>query len=110
MRVDAGLDASNLRLYIGAMKMLTITNARANLSKLLEEAKRGEDIGIVSGDQIVALRPVTVSSDEYALREYGTTPADLMRFEKRAERQIAAERRGGKIKRFTGDLEKDLAD
>jgi hypothetical protein len=33
-----------------------------------------------------------------------------MRFEKRAERQIAAERRGGKIKRFTGDLEKDLAD
>ena len=40
------------------MTKLTITKARANPSALLEEAKRGEDIGIVSGDQIAALRPL----------------------------------------------------
>jgi antitoxin (DNA-binding transcriptional repressor) of toxin-antitoxin stability system len=92
------------------MTTLTITKARANLSAILEKAKRGEDIGIVSGDQIVALRPVTVSSDDYAWREYGVTPAELERFEKRMERKISAERRRGKIKRFPGNLEKDLAD
>jgi len=70
------------------MTMLTITKARANLSELLEKAKRGEDIGIVSGDQIVALRPVTVSSDDYAWREYGATPAELARFEKRMEQKF----------------------
>jgi antitoxin (DNA-binding transcriptional repressor) of toxin-antitoxin stability system len=92
------------------MTTLTITKARANLSAILEKAKRGEDIGIVSGDQIIALRPVTVSSDDYAWREYGATPAELKRFEKRMERQVKAEQKQGKIKRFSGDLEKDLAD
>ena len=83
------------------MTTLTITKARANLSKLLEKAKQGEDIGIVSGDQIVALRPVTVSSDDYAWREYEATPAELARFEKRMEQQISAERKRGKIKRYS---------
>jgi antitoxin (DNA-binding transcriptional repressor) of toxin-antitoxin stability system len=92
------------------MKTVTITKARANLSALLEKAKRGEDIGIVSGDQIVALRVVTVSSDDYALTEYGATQDELERFEKRTEQKISAERRRGKIKRFSGDIEKDLAD
>ena len=92
------------------MTTLTITKARANLSELLEKAKRGEDIGIVSGDQIVALRPVTVSSDDYAWREYGVTPAEMGKFEKRMEREIAGERKRGKLKRFSGNLEKDLAD
>jgi antitoxin (DNA-binding transcriptional repressor) of toxin-antitoxin stability system len=92
------------------MKTITITKARANLSALLERAKGGEDIGIVSGDQIVALRPVTVTSDDYALREYGATQDELERFEKRTEQKILAERRRGKIKRFSGDInKKDLA-
>ncbi len=92
------------------MTTLTITKARANLSAILEKAKRGEDIGIVCGDQIVALRPVTVSADDYAWREYGATPEELKRFEKRAEQKLAAERKRGKIKRFSGNLEKDLVD
>ncbi|HWF19833.1 MAG TPA: hypothetical protein VG754_11225 [Verrucomicrobiae bacterium] len=92
------------------MKTLTITKARANLSALLEKAKRGEDIGIISGDQIVALRPVTVSSDDYAWREYGATPAELQDFEKRMEQTITKETKRGKIKRFSGNLEKDLTD
>jgi antitoxin (DNA-binding transcriptional repressor) of toxin-antitoxin stability system len=92
------------------MTTLTITKARANLSQLLERAKKGEDIGIVSGDQIVALRPVTVSSDDYAWREYGVTPAEMKRFEERVEGEIASERKRGKVKRFSGNLEKDLSD
>jgi antitoxin (DNA-binding transcriptional repressor) of toxin-antitoxin stability system len=92
------------------MTTLTITKARAHLSDLLEKAKRGKDIGIVSGDQIVALRPVTVSSDDYAWREYGATPDELKRFEKRMKQKISAERKRGKIKPFSGNLEKDLAD
>ena len=92
------------------MTTLTITKARANLSQLLEKAKKGEDIGIVSGDQIVALRPVTVSSDDYAWREYGVTPAEMKRLAERVEREMASERKRGKMKRFSGNLEKDLAD
>ena len=93
------------------MTTLTITQARANLSKLLEKAKQGEDIGIVCGDQIVALRPVTVSSDDYAWREYGATPAELARFEKtNGQQQTSAERKRGTNRRFSGNLEKDLAD
>ncbi len=92
------------------MTTLTIAKARANLSELLERAKRGEDIDVMSGDQIVALRPVTVSSDGYASHEYGATPAELARFERRMEQQISMERKRGKIKRFSGNLEKDLAD
>jgi antitoxin (DNA-binding transcriptional repressor) of toxin-antitoxin stability system len=92
------------------MTTLTITKARANLSALLEKAKNGEDIGIVSGDQIVALRPVTVSSDDYAWREYGMSPREMERFEERVERETARERKHGKVKRFSGNLEKDLAD
>src|SRR5665811_1711561 len=79
------IDRLRKRLQIDDMTTLTITKARANLSQLLEKAKKGEDIGIVSGDQIVALRPVTVSSDDYAWREYGATPAELASFEKRME-------------------------
>ena len=82
------------------MTTLTITKARANLSELLEKAKRGEDIGIVSGDQIVALRPVTVSSDDYAWREYGATPAELARFERRVEQQISGSRSAGRSNAF----------
>ncbi len=92
------------------MTTLTISKARANLSELLEKAKQGEDIGIVSGDQIVALRPVTVSSDDYAWREYDVTPEQMAQFEKRMEREIKGARKHGRVKRFSGNLEKDLAD
>jgi len=52
---------------------------------------------------------VAVSSDNYALREYGMTPAEMKQFSERTERAVAGERRRGKLKRFSGNLEKDLA-
>jgi antitoxin (DNA-binding transcriptional repressor) of toxin-antitoxin stability system len=92
------------------MTTLSPTQARANLSSLLKRAAKGEDIGILHGDQVIALRPVKVHSDDYAIREYGVTEAELNRFVKRMDKQIARERKSGTIKRYSGDLEADLAD
>ena len=92
------------------MTTLSPTQARSNLSSLLKRAAKGEDIGILHGDQVIALRPVTVHSDDYALREYGVTEKELDRFVKRMNRRIAQERKKGTIKTYTGNLEADLAD
>jgi antitoxin (DNA-binding transcriptional repressor) of toxin-antitoxin stability system len=75
------------------MTTLSPTQARANLSSLLKRAAKGEDIGILHGDQVIALRPVTVSSDDYALQEYGVTEPKLDRFVKRMDKRIARARR-----------------
>jgi antitoxin (DNA-binding transcriptional repressor) of toxin-antitoxin stability system len=92
------------------MTTLSPTQARVNLSSLLKRAANGEDIGILHGDKVIALRPVSIHADDYALREYGVTERELDRFVKRADRQINRERKTGKIKRYSGDLEADLAD
>ncbi len=92
------------------MTTLSPTQARTNLSSLLKRAAKGEDIGILHGDQVIALRPVTVHSDDYALREYGVTEEELDRFVKRMNKRIARERKAGTIKRYSGDLEADIAD
>lgn len=92
------------------MTTLSPTQARTNLTSLLKRAAKGEDIGILHGDQIIALRPVTVHSDDYALREYGVTEQELDRFVKRTRQQIARDRKAGKMKTFSGDIEADIAD
>jgi antitoxin (DNA-binding transcriptional repressor) of toxin-antitoxin stability system len=99
------------------MTTLTITKARANLSAILERVKKGEDIGIVSGDRIVALRPVMVVSTEvvpltakYAQREYGLTPAELKRFAKEMDKKIAADRKHGRLTSFDGKFDPSALD
>ena len=91
------------------MKTLSPTQARSNLSSLLKRAANGEDIGILHGDQVIALRPVTVHSDDYALREYGVTEKELDRFVRRTKRRIKKNRKAGKMTVFTGDIEADIA-
>ncbi len=91
------------------MTTLSPTQARVNLSSLLKRAAKGEDIGILHGDQVIALRPVKVHSDDYALQEYGVTEKELERFAKRMDKQIAQSRKAGTVKRYSGDLEADLA-
>ncbi len=88
-----------------SMTTLTPTSARANLSVLLRRALKGEDIGIVVDGKIIALRPVHVESTDYASREYGATPGELAAFEKRTHEKIAKERKTGKLRTFTGDVE-----
>ena len=69
------------------MKTLTITEARANLSAVLDRAKEGEDIGIVSGNQVIQLKPVEVVAweDSYLYQEYGAAPENWKRFKKRMQ-------------------------
>ncbi len=92
------------------MTTLSPTQARSNLSSLLKCAAKGEDIGILHGDQVIALRPVTVHSDDYALQEYAMTEKGLARFAKRMDKEISREYKAGTVKRYSGNLEADLAD
>ena len=64
------------------MQTLTVTAARAQLGHWLARAVRGEEIGVVVGAQIVALRPVPIQAADYLETEYGLTAAE-------AERAIA---------------------
>ena len=91
------------------MTTLSPTQARVNLSSLLRRAANGEDIGILHGGQVIALRPVTVHSDDYAFREYGVTQKEIDLFVRRTDAQIKRDRKAGKMKRYTGNLETDLA-
>jgi antitoxin (DNA-binding transcriptional repressor) of toxin-antitoxin stability system len=91
------------------MTTLSPTQARSNLSSLLKRAAKGEDIGILHGDQVIALRPVTVHSDDYALQEYGVTEVELDAFARRTKKRIARHRKTGKMTEFTGDIEADIA-
>ena len=87
-----------------SMMTLTPTSARANLSALLRRALRGDASGIVVDGKIIALRPVTVASTDYAAREYGVTPDELKAFEKRTQEKTAKARKAGKLHAFSGDL------
>lgn len=91
------------------MTTLSPTQARANLSSLLKRAAKGEDIGILHGDRVIALRPVQVYSDDYALHEYGVTEQELDRFVRRTKERIARHRKAGKMTIFSGDIEADIA-
>ena len=84
------------------MKTLTITEGRGRLGYWLKKATEGADIGFVFEGKIVALRPVEVSSNDYALQEYGLTPAELAKTEKRIRAEIKTARKHGEVTRFTG--------
>jgi ribosomal protein L19E len=92
------------------MTTLSPTKARSNLTSWLKKAAAGEDIGILFGDQVIALRPVEVNSYEYAMKEYGVTKKELDRFAKRLHAKGVRNRRAGKYKVFNGDIEALLRD
>ena len=92
------------------MQTLSPTKARSNLTFWLKAAACGEGVGILYGDQIIALRPVSVESTDYALHEYGATNADVERLSQKAHEEIQKNRCAGTLKSFTGNLEDLLAD
>ena len=92
------------------MKTLSVTDARQNLTRWLRAAMDGEDVGILCGNQVVALRPVKVFSDDYVLQEYGLTQKELHRAAHRMEAGVAADKKRGRLRRYSGDLERDLRD
>jgi hypothetical protein len=79
------------------MQTLTITDAKKNLGRLLQAAARGEDIGIVSGASIIALRKVEIESMDYAEREYGVTNNQLKDVERATNRRFEKLKRSGKL-------------
>ena len=85
------------------MKTLTITDAKKNLGRWLAAAARGEDIGIVCGADIVALRKVDVESTDYAQREYAATPQQVAALEKATERRYRRLKRGKKLSTTTAE-------
>ena len=91
------------------MKTLTATEARKNLTHWLKAAKGGQDIGIVYGADIFALRPVPIQAADYAQREYGVTAGQLESFAARTDAELAGERKPGRMAIFTGKLPKRRA-
>jgi len=79
------------------MKTLTITDAKKSLGRWLKAASLGEDIGIVSGADIIALRKVEVDSTDYAQSEYGVTPGQLRTFAKATDARYRKMQKAGKL-------------
>lgn len=79
------------------MKTLTITDAKKNLGRWLAAAARGEDIGIICGADIVALRKVNIESTDYAQREYGAISDQVAALEQATERRYQRMKRGKKL-------------
>lgn len=97
------LDKAYFRLYKDCMKTLTITDAKKNLGRWLDAASRGEDIGIVCGADIIALRKVEVESTDYAQREYGATPEQVAALETATGRRYRTLQRSGKLVTVTAE-------
>jgi antitoxin (DNA-binding transcriptional repressor) of toxin-antitoxin stability system len=92
------------------MKTLTITDAKKNLSRWLDAAARGEDIGIIRGADIIALRRVEVESTDYAQAEYGVTPRQAAVLEEATEKQYRRLKRSGKLVTVTVDQLRKMLD
>jgi len=82
------------------MQTLTITHAKKNLGKWLKAAARGQDIAIVSGADIIALRKVPIEASDYAQREYGVTEEQLDRFVDASEALLERHRAAGDLEKY----------
>lgn len=82
------------------MKTVTITEAKKHLGAYLKEAAAGQNIGIICGNRVVALRPVEVTSADF--EEFGD-PALIPRLtpeqKDRLYAQLKKERKAAKRQR-----------
>jgi hypothetical protein len=85
------------------MKTLTITEARKNLSHWLAIAAGGDDIGIILGADIIALRKVEVESTDFAQREYGATPQQVAALQEVVDGRYQHLKRAGKLRTIAAD-------
>ena len=88
------------------MKTLTVTAARQNLGAWLKRTIKGEDIGVMIDGVVVAFRPVKIFSEDYAHHEYGVTDDELDGFAKRANAELDADAKAGRLKPFAGKLKR----
>src|SRR5260370_1378189 len=99
-----------IRLHKGYMKTLTITEAKKNLGRWLAAASRGEDVGIVCGADIIALRKVEVESTDYAQREYEATSEQVTALERATDKRYISLRRSGKLVTVTDEQLRKMID
>ncbi len=85
------------------MKTLTITEARKNLGRWLAAAASGDDVGIILGADIIALRKVEVESTDFAQSEYGATPEQVAAVQETVDNRYRRLRRSGKLLTVTAD-------
>ncbi len=90
------------------MTTLSPTQARSNLTTWLKKAASGQDVGILFGDRVIALRPVEIESVDYAQKEYGLSKAEVKRSLKHLHVQGQKNRKTGKSRTFNGDIEAAL--
>jgi antitoxin (DNA-binding transcriptional repressor) of toxin-antitoxin stability system len=90
------------------MKTLTITDAKKNLSRWLDAAARGQDIGIILGAEIIALRRVEVESTDYAQREYAAAPEQVAALAAATEKRYRRLKRSGKLVTVSTDQLRNL--
>jgi antitoxin (DNA-binding transcriptional repressor) of toxin-antitoxin stability system len=85
------------------MRILTVTDARRKLGYWLRLAAKGEDVGVIVGSDIVALRRVGVKAAGYAYREYRLTPSQVQKAGARMTASIRTERRAGTVTELKRD-------
>lgn len=114
------LDKTINRRYIVSMTTLTLTQARANLSRICGRARKGEEIGIIYGDRVLQIIPIEVRpvtsprivpmTDAYVQREYGLTPREFAEFRRQSASRYSKARREGKIVSFKGKFDPGMLD
>ena len=92
------------------MITLSVTNARKNLGSWVQKAVDGNEVAILLGNHVVALRPVEVVSKEYAEREYHLAPSEVDVISNNLHEKAKKAQRSGRVRPFAGDLEAALQD
>ena len=92
------------RFQTDVVKTLSVSEGRKRLGYWLKKAVQGEDIAFAFEGKVVALRPVEIYSEDYALREYGVTRGQLDQFVRKAKAELALDRKQRRPKTFTGRL------
>jgi antitoxin (DNA-binding transcriptional repressor) of toxin-antitoxin stability system len=90
------------------MKAHTITDAKKNLSRWLDAAARGQDIGIIRGAEVIALRRVEVESTDYAPREYAAAPEQIAAFADATDKRYRRLKRSRKLVTVTTEQLRNL--
>src|SRR5688500_4061731 len=79
------------------MKTLTVTDARQKLGYWLKRAEKGEEIGVVFGASVFALRKVPIQAADYMETEYGLTKEEADRAIERLREETARDRAAGRL-------------
>ena len=91
------------------VELLTPTEIRKNLSRVLTRVSRGANLGIVFKNEIFMLRPTKVVPD-YVFEEYGITPAEMKRIAKKLDCETEEKIVSGKAVRWAGNIKKLVRD